>query len=131
MIWRASLLTGQRIVLCAPLNHVRSQHNKHTHLPPTAPLRPTNRTAHTAGKRLQCVCGGDDASTEFLCGQQPGTNWDIFLHPHDPDKGQSWDAGTAVASVAERAGTYSGVRRTACTYCMYCLQSCCVLPVGL
>ncbi len=59
------------------------------------------------GKLLQCWCGGDDASTQFLCDQQPVTTWDIFIYPHNDT--YSWDGGTALGSVSERAGTYSQV----------------------
>ncbi len=36
------------------------------------------------------------------------TNWDIFLFPHNAT--YDWDKGLALATVNERAGTYSAVR---------------------
>lgn len=65
------------------------------------------RPVPLAGKLLQCRCGGDDASTQFLCDQQPVTTWDIFIYPHNST--YSWDSGTALGRVSERAGTYSAV----------------------
>lgn len=65
----------------------------------------------STGKMLQCWCGGDDPSTQFLCDQQPGTNWDIFIYPNNAS--HSWTDGSAKAFVNERAGTYSDVSAAA------------------
>lgn len=55
------------------------------------------------GKRYSCECGGDDASTQWVCKQQPGTSWDILLLPSNGTF--SWEAKTARINIIERAGT--------------------------
>lgn len=77
----------------------------------------TNTHNHT-GKSMQCYCGGDDASTQFLCDKQPVTNWDIFVTPSDAD--HNWDAGNALARVNERAGAYSQVRLLCFPFLLSC-----------
>lgn len=34
-----------------------------------------------SGKTFSCVCGGDDASTQFLCNKQPDTSLHITIQP--------------------------------------------------
>lgn len=60
------------------------------------------------GKSLSCTCGGDDASTQYICGQQPGTVLDISFWPSGASG--EWSNGNASAKVYERAGLYSAVR---------------------
>ncbi|GFR46199.1 hypothetical protein Agub_g7730, partial [Astrephomene gubernaculifera] len=57
------------------------------------------------GKTLACSCGGvpGDISTDYVCGKQPDTSWLIQLLPSNASA--DWAAGTAVATVIERAGT--------------------------
>ncbi|MEW5319764.1 MAG: hypothetical protein WDW38_010894 [Sanguina aurantia] len=57
------------------------------------------------GKSLSCTCGGDDASTEYICAQQPGTVLDIAFWPAGASGQRS--NGNASAKVYERAGLYS------------------------
>lgn len=61
----------------------------------------------SAGKSLSCTCGGDDASTEYICAQQPGTVLDIAFWPAGASGQRS--NGNASARVYERAGLYSAV----------------------
>ncbi len=46
-------------------------------------------------------------STQYVCGKQPDTNWVISLLPSNATA--DWGAGTAIATVIERAGTPDNV----------------------
>lgn len=54
------------------------------------------------GKELSCYCGGPDETTEYICRQQPGTNWQISVLPADEN-------GEFEMTVLERAGIPSQV----------------------
>lgn len=72
------------------------------------------------GKRLQCQCGGDDASTQFLCDQQPMTNLDIFLFPHNATF--DWDKVRGVVTL-QQGGAHAGDQGTGHVHCtqLYCM----------
>ena len=102
--WRGRGLSA-RVVQCwvvSALLHPALLHPP-THTPPSpAPLcAPPSQT-------LACSCGGDDVSTQYVCNKQPDTNWVISLLPSNASA--DWAAGTAVATVIERAGTPDNVR---------------------
>lgn len=56
----------------------------------------------------RCGADEDDSSTAWVCGQQPVTNWDIWVYPSNSTF--DWATGNAAAMVNERAGVYSQVR---------------------
>ena len=63
---------------------------------------------YVLGKELSCYCGGIDQTTEYVCNQQPGTNWQIAISPSD-------STGSFNMTVLERAGVPSQVSRRALT----------------
>ena len=57
---------------------------------------------HAVGKELSCYCGGPDSTSEYVCKQQPGTNWQIKISPSD-------SLGKFNLTAIERAGIPSQV----------------------
>lgn len=69
-------------------------------------MRPA-KAEEPIGKRYHCECGGDDASTQWVCKQQVGTALDIYMLPSNDTF--DWSRRKAHMSIIERAGTPSQV----------------------
>ena len=73
---------------------------------------------HMVGKELSCYCGGPDSTSEYICKQQPGTNWQIKISSSDA-------SGRFNLTVIERAGIPSQVTHSLLNLihrCDGCLQ---------